>query len=53
MIDFMHGKGEHKTSIFSQFYGKSGATSGRNVHDDVMSHININKYKMVEQRLFS
>ena len=53
MIDFMLGKGEYETGMFCQFYGKRGATSGQNVHEDVMSHININKYKMVEQRLFS
>ena len=47
MMDFMPGKGEHETGIFA------GATSWRYVHVDVMSHINRNKYKMVEQRLCS
>ena len=50
MMDFMPGKDEHETGIF---YGKSGATSWRYVHVNVMSHININKFKMVEQRLCS
>ena len=53
MMDFMLGKGEHETCIFCHFYGKSGATSWRYVHVNVMSHININKFKMVEQRLCS
>ena len=53
MMDFMPGKGEHETGIFCHFYGKSGATSWRYVHVNVMSHININKFKMVEQRLCS
>ena len=53
MMDFMPCKGEHETGIFCHFYGKSCATSWRYVHVDVMSHININKYKMVEQRLCS
>ena len=53
MMDFMPGKGEHETGIFCHFYGESGATSWRYVHVDVMSHINRNKYKMVEKRLFS
>ena len=51
MMDFMPGKGEHETGIFCHFYGKSGATSWRYVHVNVMSHIIINKFKMVEQRL--
>ena len=50
MMDFMPGKGEHETGIFC---GKSGATSWCYVHVNVMSHININKFKMVEQRLCS
>ena len=50
VMDFMPGKGEHETGIF---YGKSGATPWRYVHVNVMSHININKFKMVEQRLCS
>ena len=33
---------------FCHFYGKSGATSWRYVHVNVMSHININKFKMVD-----
>ena len=41
------------TCIFCHFYGKSSATSWRYVHVNVMSHININKFKMVEQRLCS
>ena len=53
MMDFMPGKGEHETGIFCHFYGKSNATSWRYVHVNVMSHININKFKMVEQRLRS
>ena len=53
MMDFMPGKGEHETCIFCHFYGKSGATSWRYVHVNVMSHIIINKFKMVEQRLCS
>ena len=53
MMDFMPGKGEHETGIFCNLYGKSGATSWRYVHANVMSHININKFKMVEQRLCS
>ena len=53
MMDFMPGKGEHETGIFCHFYGKSGATSWRYVHVNVMSHININKFRMVEQRLCS
>ena len=53
MMDFMPGKGEHETGIFCHFYGKSGVTSWRYVHVNVMSHININKFKMVEQRLCS
>ena len=53
MMDFMPGKGEHLTGIFCHFYWKSGATSWCYVHIDVMSHINRNKYKMVEQRLCS
>ena len=53
MMDFMPGRGEHETDMFYNFYGKSGATSWRYVHDDVMSHINKNKYKMVEQKLCS
>ena len=53
MIDFMPGKGEHETCIFCHFYGKSGATSWHYVHVNVMSHINIYKFKMVEQRLCS
>ena len=39
--------------FFAIFTGKSGATSWRYVHVNVMSHININKLKMVEQRLCS
>ena len=42
MMDFRPGKGEHETGIF---YGKSGATLWRYVHVNVMSHININKFK--------
>ena len=38
MMDFMPGKGEHETGIFCHFYGKSGATSWRYVHVDVLSH---------------
>ena len=53
MMDFMPDKGEHETGNFCHFYGKSGATSWRYVHVNVMSHININKLKMVEQRLCS
>ena len=53
MMDFMPGKGEHEICIFATFYWKSGATSWRYVHVNVMSHININKFKMVEQRLCS
>ena len=53
MMDFMPGKGEHETGIFCHLYGKSGATSWRYVHVNMMSHININKFKMVEQRLCS
>ena len=53
MMDFMPGKGEHETGIFCHFYGKSGSTSWRYVHVNVMSHIIINKFKMVEQRLCS
>ena len=34
-------------------FRKSGATSWSYVHVNVMSHININKFKMVEQRLCS
>ena len=45
MMDFMPGKGEHEICIFCHFYGKSGATSWRYVHVNVMSHININKFK--------
>ena len=51
MMDFMPHKGEHETGIFCHFYRKSGATSWRYVHVNVMSHIIINKFKMVEQRL--
>ena len=46
----MPGKGEHETGIF---YGKSGVTSWHYVHVNVMSHITINEFKMVEQRLCS
>ena len=53
MMDFMPGKGEHETGIFCHFYGKSDVRSWRYIHVDVMSHININKFKMVEQRLCS
>ena len=53
MMDLMPGKGKHEIGIFCHFYGKSGATSWRYVHVNVMSHININKFKMVEQRLCS
>ena len=53
MMDFMPGRGEHETGMFCHFYGKSGATSWRYVHVNVMSHINIIKFKMVEQRLCS
>ena len=53
MMNFMPGKGEHETSIFGHFYGKSGPTLWRYIHVNVMSHININKFKMVEQRLCS
>ena len=53
MMDFMPGKGKHETGIFCHFYGKSGATSWRYFCVNVMSHININKFKMVEQRLCS
>ena len=52
-MDFMPGKGEHETGIFCHFYERSGATSWRYVHVNVMSHININKFKMLEQRLCS
>ena len=34
---------------YCNFYGKYGATSWCHAHGDVMSPININKYKMVEQ----
>ena len=34
---------------YCNFYGKNGATSWCHAHGDVMSPININKYKMVEQ----
>ena len=44
---------KYETCIFGHFYRKSGATSWRYVHVNVMSHININKFKMVEQRLCS
>ena len=53
MMDFMPGKGEHETGIFCHFYLKSGGMSWGYVHVNVMSHININKFKMVEQRLCS
>ena len=53
MMDFVVGKGEHETGIFCHFYGKSGTTLWRYVHINVMSHINNNKFKMVEQRLCS
>ena len=53
MMDFMPGKGEHEICIFCHFYGKRGATSWLYVYVNVMSHININKFKMVEQRLCS
>ena len=39
--------------IFCHFYGKSGATLWRFVHVNVISHVNINRFKMVEQRLCS
>ena len=53
MMDFMPDKGEHETGIFCHFYGKSRAMSWRYVHVNVMSHINVNKFKMVGQRLCS
>ena len=53
MMDFMPGKGEHEICIFCYFYGKSGATSWHYIHVNMMSHNNINKFKMVEQRLCS
>ena len=53
LMDFMPCKGEHETGIFCDFYWKSGAMSRCYVHVDMMSHINRNKYKMVEQRLCS
>ena len=53
MMDFMPGKGEHETGIFCHFYGKNGLTSWCYVHVNVMSHINIKEFKMVEQRLCS
>ena len=40
-----------ETGIFCHFYGKSRETSWRYVHVNMMSHININKFKMVEKRL--
>ena len=49
MMDFMPGKGEHETCIFATFTGKAVRRRGVNV----MSHININNFKMVEQRLCS
>ena len=52
-IGFMPGKDEHETGFFCHFYKKSGARSWCYVHVDVMSHINRNKYKIVEQRLCS
>ena len=53
MMDFMPGKGDREKGTFCHFYWKSGATSWRYFHVHVMSHINRNKYKMVEQRLCS
>ena len=53
MMDFMPDKGEHETGIFLPLLWESVATSWRYVHVGVMSHINTNKYKMVEQRLCS
>ena len=53
MMDFMPGKGEHEICIFCHFYGKSGVRLWHYIHVNVMSHININKFKMVEQRLCS
>ena len=53
MMDLMSGKGEHETGTVCHFYRKSDAMSWRYVHVNVMSHININKFKMVEQRLCS
>ena len=50
---FHAGKSEHETGIFRHFYEKSSATSWRYVYVNVMSNINRNKYKMVEQRLCS
>ena len=53
MMDSMPGKGERETGIFCHFYGRRGATSWLYVHVNVMSHINRNKYKMVERKLCS
>ena len=53
MMDFMPGKGEHETGILCHFYRKRDVTSWRYVHVNMMSHININQFKMVEQRLCS
>ena len=50
---FMPGKGEHEKGIFCHFYGKSGLTSWCYFHVGMMSHVNRNKYKMVEHRLCS
>ena len=49
MMDSMPDKGVKQVS----FIGKSGVTAWRYVHVNVMSHITINKFKMVEQRLCS
>ena len=48
MIDFMLNKDKHERVFFATFTEKSGATLWRYVHDDVMSHINIKNYNMVE-----
>ena len=53
MIDFMPGKVKHETGIFLPLLWESGVTLWHYVHVNVMSHININKFKMVEQRLCS
>ena len=50
---YEHGKGEHETGIFCLFYGKSGVVLWPSLHVDVMSLINSNNYKMVEQKLCS
>ena len=49
MIDFMPGNGDCETGIFATLR-KSGATSWRYVHDDVISHITKwwNRYYVVD-----